>query len=178
MNDFAFKQDAPGYRCSVDSRRVTGGELGIFTREPVARFEVVSFAHRSTYHYYVGLAEARCRPNKRVQDGLQIERRAANDLEHVGGGSLLLQGFAQFVEETGVLDGDGRLVGEGGDQLDLLVGERPHLGTRQPKSPNWNAVPQHRNAEIGAKAPKSLRFGPVILGISLHIGNMNNLPFK
>jgi hypothetical protein len=39
------------------------------------------------------------------------------------------------------------------------------------------AVPQHRNAEIGAKTPKSLRFRPVILGVSLHIGNMNNLPF-
>ena len=63
-------------------------------------------------------------------------------------------------------------------QLDLLVGERPHLGACQPKSPNRNAVPQHRNAEISAKAPKSLRFRPDILGVSLHIGNMNNLPFK
>ena len=31
-----------------------------------------------------------------------------------------------FVEQAHVLDGDHRLVGEGGDQLDLLVGEGPH----------------------------------------------------
>src|SRR5262249_32295647 len=47
-----------------------------------------------------------------------------------------------------------------------------------PKSANRNAVPQHRNAEIGAKAAKSLRFRPVILGVSLHIGNMDDLLFK
>ena len=33
-----------------------------------------------------------------------------------------------FVEQPHVLDRDHRLVGEGRDQLDLLVGERPHLG--------------------------------------------------
>ena len=31
-----------------------------------------------------------------------------------------------FVEQPHVLDRDHRLVGEGRDQLDLLVGERPH----------------------------------------------------
>ena len=47
---------------------------------------------------------------------------------------LLLQGFAQIVraltqlvEQAGVLDGDDGLRGEILDQLDLLVGERPHL---------------------------------------------------
>ena len=32
-----------------------------------------------------------------------------------------------FVEQPHVLDRDHRLVGEGRDQLDLLVGERPHF---------------------------------------------------
>jgi hypothetical protein len=38
------------------------------------------------------------------QDGtkyrLQFAGRAADDLEHVGGGGLLLQGFAQFAEQA------------------------------------------------------------------------------
>src|SRR5262249_37773960 len=106
MNDLAFKQDAPRYRRSVDSSGVSGDELGVFTREPVARFEVVSFALRSTYGYHVRLAKARCRLNKRVQNGLQIEGRAADDLEHVGGGGLLLQRFAQLIEQACVLDSD------------------------------------------------------------------------
>ena len=40
------------------------------------------------------------------QHRLQIEGRAADDLEHVGGGGLLLQRFAQLVEQARVLDGD------------------------------------------------------------------------
>ena len=41
-----------------------------------------------------------------LQHRLQIERRAADDLEHVGGGGLLLEGFAQFLQQPRVLDRD------------------------------------------------------------------------
>ena len=53
--------------------------------------------------------------------------RAADHLEHVGGGGLLLQRLAQLVEQAGVLDRDDGLGGEVLHQLDLLVGERAHL---------------------------------------------------
>src|SRR6266536_1303869 len=56
-------------------------------------------------------------------------------LSNIGGGGLLLQGFAQifrslsqFVEQPRVLDGDDGLVCKTRDQLDLLVGERAYLG--------------------------------------------------
>ncbi len=66
------------------------------------------------------IAKPRCRFGKRIQDGLQIESRTANDLEHFGGGGLLLQRFAQLVEQPRVLDGDDGLRGEVLHQLDLL----------------------------------------------------------
>src|SRR5262249_14425094 len=91
MNGFAFKQEGSGYRCSVDPSWVTGGELGVLTREPIGRFKVVSFAFRSTYGYHVGLAKARRRFDECVEHRLQIEGRAADDLENVGGGGLLLE---------------------------------------------------------------------------------------
>ena len=50
--------------------------------------------------------------DNRFKYRLKIERRAADDLEHVGGGGLLLQRFAQFVEQPRVLDGDDGLSGE------------------------------------------------------------------
>ncbi len=63
------------------------------------------------------------------QDGknrLQIERRAADDLQHVGGGGLLLQRLGEIararlhlVEQPHVLDRDDGLVGEGLDEFDL-----------------------------------------------------------
>ncbi len=64
----------------------------------------------------VGVTEPRRGLDERLQHGLQIERRAADDFQHVGGRGLLLQGFgqvvgslAQFLEESRVLDGDGRI---------------------------------------------------------------------
>ena len=45
------------------------------------------------------------------------------------GCSLLLQRFAQFVEQPRVLDGDDRLRGEVLDELDLLFGKGPHFLT-------------------------------------------------
>ena len=58
--------------------------------------------------------------DQRVEHGLQVEGRAADDLEHVGGRGLLLKRFAQFVEQPRVLDGDDGLIGEVSDQRDLL----------------------------------------------------------
>jgi hypothetical protein len=54
-----------------------------------------------------------------LQHRLEIESRPADDLEHVGGGDLLLQRFAeivsalaQLVEQPRVLDRDDGLGGE------------------------------------------------------------------
>src|SRR5262245_60427193 len=72
----------------------------------------------------VGLTEPRCRLDQSIEDRLQIESRAADDLEHIGGGGLLLEGFAQLIEQARVLDGDNRLCREVLHHLDLFVRER------------------------------------------------------
>ena len=72
----------------------------------------------------IRLAQLCGKLNQRIEHRLQIEGRAADDFEHVGGGGLLLQQFAQLVEQPRVLDGDDGLAGEILDQLDLLVAER------------------------------------------------------
>jgi len=133
MNNFAFKQDAPGHRSSVGSSWVSCDELGVFTRISVARFEIVSFTLWPTYDYCVRLAQPGSRMDERIEHGLQIKGRAADDLEHVGGGGLLLKRFAQFVEKAGILNRDCCLIGEGFDQLDLFFGERPHASALQVK---------------------------------------------
>src|SRR5262245_9688209 len=60
----------------------------------------------------IRVAKAGCRLGKRIEHGLQIECRPADDLENVGGGGLLLERFAQLVEQASVLYGDDRLVGK------------------------------------------------------------------
>src|SRR5262245_23951378 len=73
------------------------------------------------------LAELLCSCPDDFEYGLDVGRRARDDAQHLGGGGLLLQGFAQLVEQTRVFDGDDGLVGEALDQLYLLLGKGPNL---------------------------------------------------
>ena len=82
----------------------------------------------------LGIANAGRVRQHGLEHGLQLARRAADDLEHLRRRGLLLQRFAeivgalaQLVEQPGVLDGDDGLGGEVLHQLDLLVGEGAHL---------------------------------------------------
>ena len=69
-------------------------------------------------------------PHNRLEHRLQIEGRAADDLEHRRSRSAaqrygeIVGALAQLVEQARVLDGDDSLGGEILHQLDLLVGER------------------------------------------------------
>ena len=85
--------------------------------------------------------------DQRIEHSLQIEGRAADDLEHVGGGGLLLQRFAQLVEQARVLDGDDGLGGEVLDQFDLLVGERPNLLGVDRNGADQRVVLEHRHQQ-------------------------------
>jgi len=67
----------------------------------------------------VGVAQPSSRLNQRIENCLQIECRTADDLEHVGGSCLLLQGLGQilgmrlhFVEQAHIADCNHGLIGE------------------------------------------------------------------
>ena len=60
----------------------------------------------------IGIAKPDGRLAQRIEHRLQIEGRAADHLEHVSGGGLLLERFAQLVEQARVLNGDDGLLGE------------------------------------------------------------------
>src|SRR5215472_16048463 len=106
MDNFTFKQDAAGYRSTVDPNwlllLLLLLPLGVVTRVPVGRFEEEGFAPWSPYRSKVRLTKARRRLDQRVEHRLQIERRAADDFEHLGSSGLLLKGFPQFVEQPRV----------------------------------------------------------------------------
>ena len=68
--------------------------------------------------------------DQRLQHRLQVEGRLADDLEHVAGRGLVFErllkivgALAQLAEQPRILDRNHRLVGEGRNQLDLLLGE-------------------------------------------------------
>src|SRR6516225_389074 len=78
---------------------------------------------------------------------LQVAWRRANNLEHIGGGGLLLQRFAQLVQQPRVLDGDDGLGGKVLDELDLLVRDWLHLGTTDCEHTDGLVLPQQRDGQ-------------------------------
>ena len=83
-----------------------------------------------------------------------------------------------LVEQPGILDRDRRLIGERHNELDLLVGERSHLGAQQCKDADCRSLALHRHAKHGAVIGDLLPFDKGVVGIGLHIGNMDDGAFK
>ncbi len=129
----------------------------------------------------VRLAQPRRRFDQRIEHHLQIEGRAADDLEHVGGRGLLLQRFGEIVralpqlaQQARILDRDDGLGGEVRDQLDLLVGEWPHLLPVDGNAADQLVLLEHRHVEIrpGARKPGEDR-GSVL--VRQQVGDVNDL---
>src|SRR5262245_45383254 len=75
----------------------------------------------------LGLADASRIFEHDPEHRLQLPGRRANDAQHIRCCRLLLQRFAQLVEQAGILDGDDGLRCEVFHQLNLLIGEWPYL---------------------------------------------------
>ena len=91
-----------------------------------------------------GVAEFRRVLDEHLEQRLEIERRPADDLEDLGDGGLLRQRLGQLAvprlelpEQTGVLERDCRLIGEGLEQLRLPVGEGPNVCSVEQDTPDW-----------------------------------------
>src|SRR5262249_38093212 len=130
--------DHPTFQQGPSSRRpaspLDGQSPDIFdelARIPVSLREKEDPIFLPSYHSEVGATKAASRFNERLQHRLEVESGAADDLEYVGGGGLLLQRFAQFLralaqflQKARIFDGDDGLIGEVRDQFDLFVRER------------------------------------------------------
>src|SRR6516162_10398843 len=115
-----------------------------------------------------------------LEYGLQVAPRSSNDLQHFGRRGLLLQGFseiigalAQLVKQSRVLDGDDSLRGEVLDQLDLFLGEWPHLGAVDEESADQLVRFEHRNRNARSRTAISDRRTLLLFGRPVH--NMDYL---
>ena len=90
-----------------------------------------------------------------IEHRLRVGHRAADHLQHLGGRGLLLQRLLGLVEQPRVLDRDHGLVGEGLEQREFLVGERPHVWRRR------RSTPTPRSSQASARSDRaSPRRGP------------------
>src|SRR6266568_3196008 len=126
----------------------------------------------------IRVAKAGCRLSKRIEHRLQVESRAADDLEHVGRGGLLLQRLAQLVKKADVLDGNHRLVGEHCHQLDLFLREWLDDRSCANEHADRDALSQEWNAEITAVTAEGLEVAARVFRIGQNIRNVNGLAFQ
>jgi hypothetical protein len=103
-------------------------------RHAVRGDDVHRFAAETVHPAGIRDRERLSAPDDRVEDRLDVGRRARDHAQDLAGRRLLLEGLGevgvlglQLGEQARVLDGDGRLVGEGLHQRDLSVAERPDL---------------------------------------------------
>ena len=89
-----------------------------------------------------GLTEANRLLKYCIKHRCQIARRGVNDLQHLGGRGLLFQRLTLLSNQPHVFDRDHRLIGEGADQRDLLVGKGLHSSPSEGDDTNYDPLTQ------------------------------------
>ena len=121
----------------------------------------------------------------RLEDRVEVERRAdrladrAQRLELLDRPREIPGARFQLLEEAHVLDGDHRLGGEGLQELDLLVRERPNLGSPNQDGANRHALAQQRGRQRGAVSELaccSASHRELVLALRRQVVDVNRAP--
>jgi hypothetical protein len=95
VDRLAFER-VPDQRAASWRNRIILHQLLKLLGKTVAGDQVMNLTLTTEYECAISIAKARRRLDERVEHRLQIESRTADDLEHVGGGGLLLQRFGEI----------------------------------------------------------------------------------
>src|SRR5262249_33918032 len=87
---------------------------------------------------------------KVLENRFKLAGRGADNTKHFRRSRLLLQRLPQLAKQPRVLNGDDGLVGEGLDQLDLLLCKRPRFLALQSEHANDGTFPDERHAKSTA----------------------------
>ncbi len=173
MRDGALDEGSAGPRPLVDRGRMACHELLVFWRKSKRRFEVIMATFGSRQDGHIGFAQPGRRLHQRIKNGLQIESRPADDLEHVSGSGLLLERFAQFIEQARILNSDNGLIGEASGQINLLFRKWMDAVSQKRHHTDRHSIPQEGHTQHRSETTKSLCFPHCVIGISLDVGDMN-----
>src|SRR5262245_13602234 len=121
-------------------------------RRSVQRDGTKTFALAKPHDAELGLADSGGVLQHRVKYGSQFARRAADNFQYFGGRRLLLQRFAQLVQQACVLDRDHSLVGEISDQFNLLIREGADLKAVDADDADQRALLEHRHDKQSSDA--------------------------
>jgi hypothetical protein len=91
LNYFAVQCHAPSHTAAVQSQRLQQSVLDRLAPKSIMSAHPIQVALPHLDAAGISRAKSRRRLDQRVKHSLQVECRAANDLEHVGSRRLLLQ---------------------------------------------------------------------------------------
>ena len=103
LDGLAFQLDAPNDAPSARRKRHGLYVFNVLGREAVARGAIVTYVFRAEDLSLVRVAKPRRRLDERIKHYLEFKGRAADDLEHICGGGLLLQRVAQLARKGSYL---------------------------------------------------------------------------
>src|SRR5437867_12057076 len=128
MNGVALEQSSPDRGPAAGSKRILLDELSEVGRDLVRGGQPLQLSIEPVDDSTVGATEPRCVLDERLQDGLEVERGAADDLQDFAGGGLLLKRVGQarvpgleLLEQPNVLDADDGLAGYGRGRVGLPI---------------------------------------------------------
>src|ERR1700688_2488365 len=138
-----------------------------------------------------GAAQVDSGGNQRIENRLQVERRTADDLEHLGGRNLLLQGFAEIVgfrlhliEQAHIADSDHGLIGESLQQTDLFVPEGIYFEAAKQNRSDALTLAQQGHGQnaanaLGAYAARQfLAVGKLVALVGENVTHMHRLAIQ
>jgi len=159
MHDPAFERDPPGEGFATgDKPSLAQGrpKLGL-RRTERARRKAIDLALAYRDRCGIGAAKPRGGFGHCVQHRLHIGGRAADDVQHVAGRSLVFERFfevagasLQFAEQPRILHRDDRLIGKGAHQFDLPLGERLHSVPPETDRAEHLPLAQQRHPKSGS----------------------------
>ncbi len=128
MDDFP-RQDRAGGRAGAARRDREDAAKGVDIARPVAVKSAEMDQRTVEPHHGAigGTADPHRVGGDRVERRLHVGRRARYDAQDLRRSGLLFERLARFVEEPRIFQGDHRLRREIFQELDLLLGKRPHL---------------------------------------------------
>src|SRR5262245_63350363 len=119
MNARALKRDAARERIPSGRNWTAFDKFSKLVRKAMTGSETICSAFTLMEERTIGVTQPCGSLYEGIEHRLQIERRSADHLEHIGGGGLLLEAFAQLAKGTRVLDRDDGLLGDIWTWLDM-----------------------------------------------------------
>src|SRR5262245_4085506 len=180
----SFQDGAPKQRCTIWPWVVTIQVVDLLLSEPERSNYGINLPLTPADERDIRLAKLRGHVSKRVEHGLEIEFRAADDAEELVRSRLISQCLREFararlhlLKQASVLQRDAGLVGKALREVDYGLGELSRPIALQHQRSKRTFAAEKRQDEHSAQTGCQRDIAQWTGGIHVHIGELHRLAF-